>query len=1373
MNLATGKYGTLKKLACFGASEGDIVLVKPGTYSENINYKGKSITVASLFLTTGDPSYISQTIIDGGQNGPVVAFKTDEGPTAVLKGFTIQNGSGFNQNPTYDQTKGGGIYCSSSRPTLENLIVRENNAFWGGGIYCGHSGPMIINMVITNNTSTQGAGVCCWYGSPTLRSVVLASNFGSKGGGFYSGWDNPTLINTTVIRNTGSEKGGGVYCAFESSPSLLNCILWGNESPHGKEAYIGEHSFPILSYCDVEGGWNGPWTEAVEGDSPVDGGGNISADPIFIDPVNKDYHLSPHSPCVDAGDPNQDYTGQSDIDGEPRVLRGRVDIGADESDLRIPYIRTSAMRLEFSSPEAGSNPELQVLSIRNSGAGLLEWQIHSACDWLKVAPTSGQSSGGQVNEVIVSIDTQGLETGAYKCALVISDNSGTAIFKTVDVTIVIGGVRSVPGVYSTIQAAIDAANNGDIVLVEPGTYGENIDYKGKSITVASLFLTTGDPDYVLQTIIDGGQDGPVVAFRSHEGPGAVLKGFTIQNGSGFNENPTYNQTFGGGIYCRSSSPTLENLIVRENDAFWGGGISCSWSGCQPTLTNLLIANNTADQGAGVYCWYARPILTNVVISNNSGSKGGGFYSGYESPILINATIAGNSASEMGGAVHCANESSLSLLNCILWGNKGPFGKEIYIGPESSPIVSYCDIEDGWDGPGVEMAEGSSLVSGAGNINSDPMFLDSVNGDYHLLPLSPCINAGDPLRDYTGQRDTDRELRLLGGRVEIGADEVDFGTPLIEVSATNLRFKSPAPGLNPDPQVLTIHNRDVGTLEWEISYSGDWLEVCPGSGQTSGGQFSEIVVGVETDGLAGGAYHCTLTSFDKNSPDTSQTIAVNLVVNITRNVPDEYMTIQAAINAANDGDIITLASGTYTGEGNRDIDFKGKRITVRSANGPESCIIDCQGHGRGFYFHNSEDANSVLQGFTITNGDPHQTGDGGAISCESSSPTISNCILSANGADEGGGIYTSDSRSVLDQLIITDNNAYSGGGMCNVRSNLTITRCLISNNAANYGGGIRNYESSPTIADCVIATNTANDTGGGLFLKRSSSIIRNSKIDNNSGGRAAGIYNYESTPLVVNCTLTGNRADSRPGGAVHCFRSAPRLNNCTIVQNSADEGTGIYSTDDSSPILANCILWNGGDEIVNVEYSDVAVTYSDIQGGWEGLGNIDVEPEFVSPGYWTEALEDPNNPESEVEMVWTQGDYHLKSEGWRWDVGRQVWTWDSVTSRCIDAGNPGFELGEEALCVPSDPNGEFAENIRINMGAYGGTAEASIGPVDWSLTADLNNDGIVSFPDFAHQAGNVQEHETEPPGDLDRNGTFDVLDVALLVEDWLKSTTWGE
>lgn len=456
-----------------------------------------------------------------------------------------------------------------------------------------------------------------------------------------------------------------------------------------------------------------------------------------------------------------------------------------------------------------------------------------------------------------------------------------------------------------------------------------------------------------------------------------------------------------------------------------------------------------------------------------------------------------------------------------------------------------------------------------------------------------------------------------------------------------------------------------------------------------------------------------------------------IITVDDDGPADFNNIQEAISDANDGDIIEVQPGTYTGDGNRDIDFDGRAITVRSTDPNDfnivaATIIDCNGTGseyhRGFYFHNGEGPNSVLAGLTITNGFAWL---GGGVFCYGSSPTIRNCIITGNSAYEGGGGMFNDlSSPMLAKCTFSGNSAVeAGGGMTNYRrSSPLLTNCIFSDNSASYGGGaITNSDSSNAkLTNCTIMANSAGYNGGG-----------------------GGLLNVSSSPV---------------------------LGNCTFSRNLAGRGNAIMNMwADTSPTLTNSVLWDGGDEIENKFSSTITITYSDVQGGWPGLGNIDVDPCFVDPGYWN-----ANGTPSDVnDDFWVDGDYHLKSEGWRWDSDANQWTWDNITSRCIDAGNPGSSLGNEPITLDVDPLNRFGQNLRVNMGAYGGTAEGSMPPYDWAILADITNDGTVDFADFAYLAAIFTDQDDQLPGDFDRDGDVDFSDVALLIADWLKETTWHE
>jgi predicted outer membrane repeat protein len=231
-----------------GASEGDTVLVQPGTYVENINFNGKNIVVGSPFLVTGDTAYISQTTIDGDASGSVVSFFNGEDSTAVLSGLTLTNGS----------FSGGGIYCHSSNPSIENVTIRGNSsALWwqdGGGMWCYKADPRLVNVIITGNTSSRGGGIYCFRSSPSLENVTISGNTASKGGGVYTYDSGPNLENVTISGNTGYQGGGGIYCS-NSTPTLTGVTINGNFSQHGEGggiySYYSSPSFDSENRCNI------------------------------------------------------------------------------------------------------------------------------------------------------------------------------------------------------------------------------------------------------------------------------------------------------------------------------------------------------------------------------------------------------------------------------------------------------------------------------------------------------------------------------------------------------------------------------------------------------------------------------------------------------------------------------------------------------------------------------------------------------------------------------------------------------------------------------------------------------------------------------------------------------------------------------------------------------------------------------------------------------------------------------------------------------------------------------------------------------------------------------------------------------------------
>jgi hypothetical protein len=253
------------------AVDGDTVLVQPGTYYEYINFNGKNIVVGSLTLTTGDTSYISQTVIDAdSSNGlvSVVTFENGEDSTAILSGFTITNGNGniIFQSP---YTAGGGINIENSGPTLSHLLIKNNELAFtlestgtGGGIYCKNSNSVLSDVLIKYNYGAKGAGLYCDSSNLSLSNVIVSNNLtlghpdDENGGGIYFTNSNPTLVNVKVIGNDGGYgAGGGIFCN-NSSPSFSNVTISNNFVQHkGGGIYFADGPnnafFDSINRCNI------------------------------------------------------------------------------------------------------------------------------------------------------------------------------------------------------------------------------------------------------------------------------------------------------------------------------------------------------------------------------------------------------------------------------------------------------------------------------------------------------------------------------------------------------------------------------------------------------------------------------------------------------------------------------------------------------------------------------------------------------------------------------------------------------------------------------------------------------------------------------------------------------------------------------------------------------------------------------------------------------------------------------------------------------------------------------------------------------------------------------------------------------------------
>jgi len=469
-------------------------------------------------------------------------------------------------------------------------------------------------------------------------------------------------------------------------------------------------------------------------------------------------------------------------------------------------------------------------------------------------------------------------------------------------------------------------------------------------------------------------------------------------------------------------------------------------------------------------------------------------------------------------------------------------------------------------------------------------------------------------------------------------------------------------------------------------------------------------------------------------------------------PADYDNIRAAINAATAGDTVLVAPGTYTGPGNRGLNFYGKAITVRSTepNDPAvvaETVIDCQEATGGLGFTNNEQSNSVLAGLTIINvrfheciwpffpqgviscvgssptirnciikycsADLHSCSPRGAITCrdgsaptithciiyqnasdgvycENSSPTIKSCIISENAET---GIYCSESSSTISNCIISEN---PGGIYCRGGSSHDISDCIIKG-SSNHGVYVECYgESSQlTISNCTISGNSCGTwVGGGICCDGvASTTITNCLISNNSAegeyAYGGGIFYFGGgNHTISNCVISGNKATW--GGGIDCgYSSSPIITNCTITGNIAeDSGGGIQPGRDASPILANCILWGN----TASRGKQIAVGHPDRP--WDS--SLTISYSNVQGGQ-DEVYISPDS-----ELNWDDGNIESDPcfvEAGYWDANG-AWVEGNYhlleDSPCIDTGDPNYIPEPNETDLDGNPR---VIGYAVDMGAY--------------------------------------------------------------------------
>jgi hypothetical protein len=819
------------------SAAGEVVLVTNGLYASG----GKSMDGVITNRVSLDKAILLQSV--GGAGMTIIQGAFDPASTngsgavrcawmtnnAIISGFTLRGGATRTVTASPNQSmNGGGVWCASTNGTVNNCVLFNNYASdQGGGAYKAtvRYSSLMGNHAVGSGMPGSGvgnAGVGGGAESCNLKNCFVASNFADQGNG--GGVDNCILNNCALVNNSSYLNGGGA-----NAGSLVNCTVAGNTASGYSSGYGAAVYGAKLTNCIVFGNFSRtsyPNTNYASctlayccADPLSSGTGNVNVNPQLL---GDGVHLAATSPCLGAG--TASVVSGTDIDGQP--WNNPPSIGCDEWQ-PTPVIGAQ--------PNYQINSPVQGLTFNLVVAGQTPFTYFWSKGGAPIQDDGHHSDSGTANLIVNNFGPD--DAGLYQ--VVVSNAFGVVTSQLAQVVIhVVDAAGANPvSPYLTwataatnIQDAINIASAGDIVLVTNGVYTTGGKVMAGDLTnrvALDRALTVMSVNGYAATVIQGAWDpattnGPGAVRCAYLADGAVLNGFTLQNGA---TRAPVGTTFvggplesGGGVWCVSANGVVSNCVLSNNCARYGGGISYG------TLNNCLVTFNLAMFGGGAYgggAYFAT--LNNCTVVNNYSTaflrNGAGTYDG----ITRNSIVVGNYGTYPFGSIVDNYGSS--------------FGAAQYSYSCTSP---------------------STPLSGTGNINVNPQFLDL----FHIASTSPCRTAGSAV--FSSGTDLDGES--WANPPSMGCDEVIISN-LVGLLAVNCSASLTNVLVNrPDLFWGSIAGR-ASRVEWSF-----------GDGPT----FTNFGAGSSYQWTNSGDYTVTFTAYNNDNPGG---VSTNTVIHVQPlNVP---------------------------------------------------------------------------------------------------------------------------------------------------------------------------------------------------------------------------------------------------------------------------------------------------------------------------------------------------------------------------------------------------------------------------------------------------------------------------------------------------------
>ncbi len=777
---------------------------------------------------------------------------------------------------------------------------------------------------------------------------------------------------------------------------------------------------------------------------------------------------------------------------------------------------------------------------------------------------------------------------------------------------------------------------------------------------------------------------------------------------------------GGGIYGVNSSLVLDGCTFTKNiDSYNSGGGVCFNSNENTLISRSVFNGNVAGDGGGIYIYGNNSKISNCSFSGNGADNGGAIKLSGNGNEIINCTISENWHNDggSGGAIHIAG--STNVVNCIVWNDSPlPSGGTLVYG---SPNIIYSNIKGGW--------------SSIGNINIVPKFISSADdggdgweddrwthyvdesannkyGDLRLQPGSACIDSGYSMAVAPGVLDLDGQMRIVDDPDTHDTGTMGLGGAVVDMGA----YEGPDQGIVASTSSLPIPEgqvasftvtlaRDPGAeviLAVEVIQGDSDISITAGQSLTmnsanySQGHSVELMAGLDADFTNGqavvrlsgaGLRSCEVIAIEVDNETAPAVIYVdqdapgeNSGMNWENAYTDLYEALAVAEAFANVVDEVRVADGLYIPKKRPGYDW---------------------GH---FALINDVTLKGGYAGYGATNPDQRDVG-------------LFETVLSGDleGDDVGGVDDPSRAGNCYNVLFCSYNDQTAIDGF-------TITGANSSGMEISYG--------SPSVNNCTFRGNGGFNGYGGVFCGGDSPTFTNCLFIDNSGFRGGAIENGSWNLTMINCVFQGNKAEQGDvlyrGGAI-CNSGNASLVNCTFIDNSAfSSGNAIYNMHSFANLsLTNCICWDGPGSEIAGDTTSIAITYSNIWGGWSGVGNINVDPEIDS-------------------------DLHLMAD-----------------SQCIDAGDNGAVVG-----ISFDLEG----NPRVFDGNDDGTAVVDMGAYELAQkNVDFNSDGKINLLDFASVTycwlqNDLINNSDCIKVDVSGNGAIGIEDLAIFSHNWLVDDT---